>query len=319
MAMDFWREQSRARKQTAIYLGLFILLTLAGATILEFGMRYFAQEDYNPLFPYCGIVFIAFTCLAASVQYVSYMALGGESVAESMGGRPADASHGPKEAQLLNIVEECAIAASLPIPTTYIIDAEAINAFAAGLKQDKASITVTRGALELLSRDEMQAVVAHEFGHISNGDMTIGLRLAAMLMGFYFILYLAMRILQFSGGFGRSNSNSRGQNPVQLAALLLIAVGAFSWFFGSILKAAINRQREYLADASSVQFTRNPAGLASALRKIQDETVKDMPKTGMAYSHLYLDDHSSFSSLFATHPPLEKRIEAILPSKQGKV
>ena len=96
-----------------------------------------------------------------------------------------------------------------------------------------------------------------------------------------------------------------------LAALLFVVAGAFAWFFGSILKAAVSRQREYLADASSVQFTRNPRGLANALRKIQDETVKDMPKTGMAYSHLYLDDHGTFSSLFATHPPLQARIDAV--------
>ena len=127
-----------------------------------------------------------------------------------------------------------------------------------------------------------------------------------MLMGFYFVLYIALRILQFSG-----RGNSKKGNQAALIALVFLAVGAFTWLFGSILKAAVSRQREYLADASSVQFARNPDGLINALKKIGEENIKDMPKTGMAYSHLYLDDRGGISWLFATHPPLEKRIEKL--------
>ena len=143
--------------------------------------------------------------------------------------------------------------------------------------------------------------------------MKIGLRLAAMLMGFYCILYLALRLVEASerGRDSSRRSSDSGRNPVLVAALVFVIAGAVTWLLGSILKAAVSRSREYLADASSVQFTRNPEGLANALRKIQHETVKDMPKKGMAYSHLYLDDHHSLTSLFATHPPLKKRIEAI--------
>ncbi len=306
MAMDFWQAQRHARRQTALYLTLFFLLTIVAAILLEFGLRYYGEGQYNPPLPYFGLTFLAFTLVSASVQYICYMSMGGKYVAESMGARLANASD-PKGAQLLNIVQECAIAAALPIPKVYIIDAEQINAFAAGLDADSAVIAITRGALEKLSRDEIQGVIAHEFGHISNGDMVIGLRLAAMLMGFYFILYMAIRIMQFSGG----NRDSKGQNPVLFAALFFLIAGSFAWLFGSILKAAVSRQREYLADATSVQFTRNPEGLANALRKIEQEQVKDMPKTGMAYSHLYLDDHGTLSSLFATHPPIKKRIQAI--------
>lgn len=308
MAMDFWQAQQHARKQTRVYLALFMLLTVGAGALLEFGIRYYSQGQYDPQWPFMGLTFLALTCVASLVQYSCYMSLGGAFVAESMGARLAN-SHNPKEAQLLNIVEECAIASSLPVPKVYVLDAEQINAFAAGLKADSAAVAVTKGALDKLSRDEMQGVVAHEFGHIANGDMLIGLRLAAMLMGFYFILYFAIRMIQFSG---RSRSSSgKGQNPVLLMALFFLIAGAFAWLFGSLLKAAVSRQREYLADASSVQYTRNPEGLANALRKIQQETVKDMPKTGMAYSHLYLDDHGTFSSLFATHPPLKKRIQVI--------
>jgi heat shock protein HtpX len=312
--MDFWGAQRRARKQTAIYLSLFVFLTLLIALFIEAALRYFTQGDYSPAWPVCGLTFLALTFIAALVHYVCLKACGGEYVAKSMGGRAADAASGLSEAQLLNIVNECAVASCLPVPKTYIIDADQINAFAAGLSSDDVVIAVTRGALQQLSRAEMQGVVAHEFGHIRNADTRIGLRLAAMLMGFYFIFYIALRLFEASARMSRSRSSRESErNPVLWVALVFILAGAIGWLFGSILKAAVSRQREYLADASSVQFTRNPKGLADALRKILHQTTKDMPKAGMAYSHLYLDDHHSFSSLLATHPPLKSRIEAIDP------
>jgi heat shock protein HtpX len=313
MPIDFWEAQRRARRQTSLYLALFVILTVAAAVLLELGMRYFVKDQYNPSWPVLGLIFLGLTFIAAALQYSCFLSMGGKYVAESIGARLADGRSDPKEAQVLNIVSECAIAASLPIPQTYIIEAEQINAFAAGLSSEDAVVAVTSGALKTLSREEMQGVIAHEFGHISNGDMKIGLRLSAMLMGFYFVLYIAVRMLQLSGR-GRGNRRSGdggGRNPIIAAALIMIVAGAITWLLGSILKAAVSRQREYLADASSVQFTRNPEGLVNALRKIKQETVKDMPTTGMAYSHLYLDDHKSLSSIFATHPPLERRIELL--------
>lgn len=216
----------------------------------------------------------------------------------------------PKEQQLLNIVEEMAVAASVPIPPVYLLNANEINAFAAGLAPQDAIIAVTNGSLNLLTRDEMQGVIAHEFGHIHNGDMLISMRIAAMVMGFFFVLYIAIRLLQFSGMRNERDSR-RGSNPIALAALILVIAGAFTWFFGSILKSVVSREREYLADACSVQFTRNPAGIANALRKIAKEQYHDMPKSGIAFSHMYLEDTSFMSALFATHPPIGKRIEAI--------
>jgi heat shock protein HtpX len=314
MAMDFWEAQRRARKQTAIYLALFVLLTLAIALFIEIALRYFSKNQYSPALPVCGFIFLVLTFIAALVQYVCLRANGGEYVAKAMGARLAEADADLGEAQLLNIVKECAIASCLPVPKTYIIDAQQINAFAAGLSTDDVVIGVTRGALQQLSRAELQGVIAHEFGHIRNGDTRIGLRLAAMLMGFYFIFYVALRLFEASGRMSRSRSSRESErNPVLWVALVFVLAGAIGWLFGSILKAAVGRQREYLADASSVQYTRNPKGLADALRKILHEAKKDMPKAGMAYSHLYLDDHHSLSSLFATHPPLKRRIEAIDP------
>ncbi len=312
MAMNFWEAQKRARSKTWIYITLFIILTLIVAALAEVAMHFFVGEDYATSFPYVGLIFIAITFTTASFEYMQFCVHGGSYVAEAVGAYYVDPStKDAHERKLLNIVEEIAIASSLPIPPVYILDTKQINAFAAGISKDNAAITVTSGTLMLLNRDELQGVVAHEFGHIYNEDMKISMRLAAMCMGFFFILYFALRILQFSRFRDREE---KGGNPVMIAALIFLVAGAFTWLFGSILKAAVSREREYLADACAVQFTRNPDGIANALRKIANESeseVNAMPKSGMSYSHLYLDDRGGFSQLFATHPPLKKRIEAI--------
>lgn len=315
MAMNFWEAQAKARLKTKIYLATFVFITLFVATTAELAMRYFAPDVYAPDFPIIGPAFLGITFIVAWYNYSMYSFYGGAYVAESVGARLVDPNTDrPKERQLLNIVEEVALACSQPVPAVYIIPAEQINAFAAGLTPDKAVIAVTEGALEILNRDELQGVIAHEFGHINNGDMRIGLQLAAMIMGFFFVLYLGFRVLQFSGmrRGSRSSSDSKGGgNPVMLAAVILLVAGIFTWIAGSILKCTVSRQREYLADASAVQYTRNPSGIANALRKIAKDTVSDMPKEGMAFSHMYLEEHSLFGSLFSTHPPIEKRIAAI--------
>lgn len=310
--MDFWAAQQRARKKTKLYLAAFILITLGVAFLLEVVMRD-ASPGYAQSFPIAGPLFLIITFCVAGFQYMMYSSQGGSYVAESVGAYRIDPqTANPIERKLLNIVEEIAISSSLPVPPLYIIPSKQINAFAAGLTPNKAAIAITEGALMKLNRDEVQGVIAHEFGHIYNGDMAISLRLAAMVMGFFFVLYFAMRMFQLASLTGRGRDNQRGGAPIFLIALLLMGAGIFTWFAGSVLKAMISREREYLADACSVQFTRNPEGIANALKKIALDQTHDMPKEGMAYSHMYLDDRSAFSSLFATHPPLKKRIEAIL-------
>lgn len=313
MAMNFWEAQKRARSKTWLYISLFIILTLVVAGLAELAMHYFVSEEYySSSFPFIGLIFIAITFTTAAFEYMQFCVHGGSYVAEAVGAYYVEPdTKDSHERRLLNIVEEIAIASSLPIPPVYILDTKQINAFAAGISKDNAAITVTAGTLMLLNRDELQGVVAHEFGHIYNEDMKISMRLAAMCMGFFFILYFALRILQFSGYRDREE---KGGNAVVVAAMIFLVAGAFTWVFGSILKAAVSREREYLADACAVQFTRNPNGIANALRKIAHESeaeTNEMPKSGMAYSHLYLDDRAGFSQLFATHPPLKKRIEAI--------
>jgi len=311
MAMNFWEAQRRARSKTKIYLFLFIAITLTVAFLAELTMRSAAGNAYNQPVPFIALAFITVTFLVAFFNYWMYSKHGGSYVAESMGAtRLSLQKANSQEKQLLNIVEEMALASGQPMPAVYIIDAKQMNAFAAGMTSDNSAIAITRGALNRLSREEIQGVIAHEFGHIYNGDMRISLNLAAMIMGFFFVFYLGLRILQVSG-MRRSSRSQKGGNPVALAALIFLIAGILTWIAGSILKACVSREREYLADACAVQFTRNPNGIAGALKKIAGESVNDMPKEGSAYSHMYFDEHLGFSALFATHPPIEKRIAAI--------
>lgn len=308
--MNFWEAQRKARSRTRLYIALFAILTLIAAGLAEVAVRAMAGPDYQPPAPIVAIAFALITFGVATSQYLMYMRYGGSYVAESVGGKLIDPNTTDfKEKQLLNIVSEVATASALPTPPVYVLDAEQINAFAAGLEKDKAAVAFTRGAINALNRDELQGVVAHEFGHIYNGDMKISLRLAAMVMGFFFVLYIGMRMMQVSAYSG-GNSQRKG-NVLALFALVFFAAGCLTWAFGSILRASVSRQREYLADASAVQFTRNPDGLLGALKKIARQMKNDMPTTGTAYAHLYFDNHIGFSSLFATHPPIKKRIAAL--------
>lgn len=313
MAMDFWEAQKRARSRTTLYLILFVILTILMAAFVEFGMRAMVEDYDRERVPWMGLFFGLLTFLVAGFQYLNFHFGGGGYVAESLGAKRVDPETTDlQKRQLLNIVEEIALAASLPIPAVYILPANQINAFAAGLSPQEAAITVTTGTLNGLTREELQGVVAHEFGHVYNGDMVISLRLAALLMGFFFVLYFGLRLMQFSSYSRNRGNDQRGGNPLVVAAILFMVAGAITWFFGSILKSSVSREREYLADACAVQFTRNPNGIANALRKIAQEQVRDMPSTGASYSHLYFDDRSLFSGLFATHPPLKKRIAALM-------
>lgn len=307
--MNFWEAQKKARSKTKVYVSLFLFLMVVAAAIIEMMLRH-VNPSYHPQFPFWGAVFMAVTTLVALFQYSMYKTQGGAYVAESLGARKVDPDTGDfQEKQLLNIVNEIALASSLPVPAVYLLDTNEINAFAAGTTNKNAAVTITTGALKLLNRDEVQGVIAHEFGHIYNGDMSISLRLAAMIMGFFFMAYIGIRMLQFARFSG--GDEKRG-NPAMLIAIAFLVAGAFTWFFGSILRSSVSRQREYLADACAVQFTRNPDGIANALRKIGKlNNLNQMPQSGNAYAHLYFDNHIGISSLFATHPPLAKRIAAI--------
>lgn len=322
MAMNFWEAQRKAKQRTTYYLIIFFALTFIAAFIAEWAMRTFGGDSYSGEFPYVGLGFLALTFLVAGYNFLQYKQFGGKYVAESVNAKPVNPNTtNPRERQLLNIVEEIAVATSLPIPPVYILEAQEINAFAAGTSPDNAAITVTRGCLNLLNRDELQGVLAHEFGHVYNGDVKIGITVAAMVMGFFIATYIGLKMLQTSYyampyQSTRYSSDDRdgrkGMNPILLIAIILLIVGALTWFFGAILQAMVSRQREYLADACSVQFTRNPSGIANALRKIEKYTTSDMPRSAKPFAHMFFNERESIlARLFATHPPIEKRIAAI--------
>ena len=255
----------------------------------------------------------------ASLGKTVQLSAGGAKVAESLGGRRVlPNTRNRAERRLLNVVEEMAIASRIAIPAVYVLDGEpGINAFAAGYSPSDASVTVTAGALEHFNREELQAVVGHEFSHILNGDMRLNVRLIATIFGIICIAVLGRILARLGWEVARATRprRSKDDNAGVAIGLGLAAIGLAVWlvgsvgvFFGRLLQATISRQREYLADASSVQFTRNPHGMAAALKVIgataQGSSVSN-PKAA-EISHMFFA--SGFSGLFATHPPLEERI-----------
>jgi Zn-dependent protease with chaperone function len=349
--MDFFAAEQRARKRTTRLLVLFgfaVAGTIAaGYVATVFALRASAHSGYgryrgqyqdeaavdgqDPFFRPGLFAAVSFGTLAviggASLYKWSEFSGGGSAVAESVGGRRVDPhTTDPKEHQLLNVVEEMAIASGLPVPAVYIMDDEpAINSFAAGLTTSDAVVTVTRGALEKLSRDELQGVVAHEFSHILNGDMRLNVRISAIIFGIL-VIGLAGRATLWGMRYGRIGS-SRGKGGggvlvVLAIGLALLVVGYIGYFFGRLIQASLSRQREFLADASAVQFTRNPGGVTGALKKIGGYAIGSTLQTHKAaeISHFFFAQEfvSNFGGLWATHPPLPVRISAIDPAFDGK-
>ena len=249
-----------------------------------------------------------------SLYRIASLRGGGAVVAAQMGGTfvPED-TRDPSLRRLRNVVEEIAIASGVPVPKLFVMEQEpGINAFAAGYSPSDAAVAVTRGALDRLNRDELQGVIAHEFAHVLNGDMRLNIRLIGLLFGILMLSLIGQRILIY-GRLGRSRDGA----PVLVAALVAMAVGAIGVFFGRMIKAGVSRQRELLADASAVQFTRQTRGLAGALKKIGglDAGSKLQDKADAEeVSHMLFGQGTAFSGLFATHPPLVERIRRLEPT-----
>ena len=312
--MDFFERQDEARRHTkllvfyfaAAVLSLVIVINVAVSLIL--GMLVVGPKA--ELLLWITLATLA-VILAGSAFKTLQLASGGSVVAELLGGRLVDSNTSDTdERKLLNVVEEMSIASGVPVPQVYVMDDEAgINAFAAGHSTSDAAISVTRGCMKLLSRDELQGVIAHEFSHILNGDMRLNLRLMGLVFG---ILCLTV--------IGRVLIRTRGRkNPLPLVGLALIVVGWAGVFFGRLIQSAVSRQRELLADAAAVQFTRNPAGLAGALKKIGGFAYGSRIESPHAEeaSHLFFANGLR-NSFFSTHPPLTERIRALDPSFDGK-
>ena len=220
----------------------------------------------------------------------------------------------PQEKELLNVVAEMAIASGSAVPQVYLLPDLSINAFAAGLDPNDAVIGVTRGCIDQLTREELQGVIGHEFSHIVNGDMRLNIRLIGFVHGLLFMHIMGREIL-FRGPRMISR-DKKGMAPIAATAAAMLVVGAIGWVFGQLIKSAVSRQREFLADAAAVQFTRDPDGLANALRRIATGSAHSpiaAPQAASA-SHLFFNEISAFSSYmtpFATHPPLAERIRRL--------
>ncbi|MEE2947853.1 MAG: M48 family metallopeptidase [Verrucomicrobiota bacterium] len=266
-------------------------------------------------------------CLAGLFRK-SQLSGGGSSIASMMGGRLVNtASTEPDEQKLMNVVEEMAIASSVPMPEVYVIEGEqGINAFAAGYTLDDAVIGVTDGCMRRLQRDELQGVIAHEFSHILNQDMRLNFRLVAVVFGLLVLAQLGrlmMRIGFNSSGRGSRSSRNEGGGAaiIGIAGLGIMVSGGLGILMGNLIKSAVSRQREYLADSAAVQFTRNPEGLSSALKKIGALSYGSRllsPHAAEA-SHMFFGNgmRESWFSLTATHPPLLERIQLLEPSFGG--
>ena len=334
--MDFFTQQDKTRRKTKLlvfYFAVAVAALIAAVYFVSLVIFSGAQAHYhrygeqpqlalwNPQL-FLGVAggVLAVILIGSSYKTMA-LASGGSAVSEMMGGRLVNPnSNDPDERKLLNVVEEMAIASGVPVPQVYVMDEEdGINAFAAGHKPGDATITVTRGCMKILSRDELQGVIGHEFSHILNGDMRLNLRLMGIIFGILCLAIIGRVLLQTARGGGRG----RGQNPLPLLGLLLLVIGYIGVFFGRLIQAAVSRQREFLADASSVQFTRNPGGITGALKKIGG-----LGETGSRLSHAHAEELSHmffgngvsepFIGLLETHPPLAERIRVFDPNFDGK-
>jgi Zn-dependent protease with chaperone function len=334
--MDFFAQQEKTRKKTK-WLVIYFILAVAAmiaaiyvASLLIFSGVQAHQHSYDEtqaqfnlwnaqLFLGVALGTIAIILIGSSYKTMA-LAAGGSAVSEMMGGRLVSSNTtDPDERKLLNVVEEMAIASGVPVPQVYVMDAEnGINAFAAGHKTGDATVTVTRGCMKILSRDELQGVIGHEFSHILNGDMRLNLRLMGIIFGILCLAIIGRILLQTARGGGRS----RGQNPLPILGIALLLIGYIGVFFGRLIQAAVSRQREFLADASSVQFTRNPNGITGALKKIGG-LGENGSRLGAAHaeevSHMFFGNGVSepFIGLLETHPPLTDRIRAFDPNFDG--
>jgi Zn-dependent protease with chaperone function len=329
--MDFFAAQDEARRRTRRLIWLFVAAVAAMiAAIYVALMAIFAGGDYGwwngQVFAWVAGSVIAVVGLSSLGKIVGLRA-GGCAVAESLGGRRLDARTADlQERRLLNIVEEMAIASGVPVPAVYILPEEnTINAFAAGFTPDDAALGFTAGALRDLNRDELQGVVAHEFSHVLNGDMRLNIHLIGVLFGILVLSILGQGLLRasFAGETGpRRRDGKEGASIALMFAavgLVLILAGSVGVFFGRLIQSAVSRQREFLADAAAVQFTRNPDGLAGALQKIGAAGSRVHHPHSQDVAHLFFANglRLSFGGWFATHPPLEERIKALDPSWDG--
>lgn len=332
--MDFFESQERARRKSTVLVVFFVLATI-GIVFTVYALIYLliltdapnaaqAWREFKSmadLLAMLGAVILAIIGFGTIFKMVQ-LRRGGAAVAELLGGRlvmPDSAN--PDERKVLNVVEEMAIASGLPVPPVYMLDQEGgINAFAAGQNPGDAVVGLTSGAARLLTRSELQAVIGHEFSHILNGDMRMNIKLMSVIHGLI-ILGLAGRVILRMTVYGGRSRDRRGAALPLVLGVGFILVGSLGMFFGSMIKAAVSRQREYLADASAVQFTRDSRAMAGVLKKIgaisQGSRLEHANAAQASHMFFAQGVNVLMTSLFATHPPLEERIRRVEPGWDG--
>lgn len=340
--MDFFEAQDDARGRTKTLVILFLLAVICivsavyaaiSAGIIGFHASqsdvYRSAPFWDPLrFVVVGVGTVVIIIAGSSVRAMQF-GQGGGAVARALGGRRVDpTTRNPDERLLMNVIEEMSIASCTALPEVYILDEEeGINAFAAGFSPNEAAVAVTRGCLDHMSRDELQGIIAHEFSHILKGDMRLNIRLAGILYGILVIAIVGRIVFEMTarGSRHRSSSDSKGGGAVViviLVGLAIMVIGYVGEFFGRLIQSAVSRQREFLADAAAVQFTRNPGGIGDALKKIGGFAKHSKLTSGQAsgIAHFFFANalKSDVVSIMATHPPLEVRIRAIDPNFDGK-
>ena len=318
--MDFFGHQDAARRATGRLVALFVLAVLAivACTYAAAQALLFVGNGHAHFQPGLLLVvaLVTFAIIGLAMTWkTSELRSGGGKVASLLGGTevPLDPSDA-KERMLRNIVEEMSIAAGVPVPEIWVLEDEAgVNAFAAGWSPADAAVAVTRGCLEALDRDELQGVIAHEFSHVFHGDMRLNIRLMGVLFGIVCLATIG-RILVRSVGSSRGNKKG-GPAGIIAFGVCLVIIGWVGVFFARLIQAAVSRQREFLADASAVQYTRNPRGIGMALAKIGGLTARlETPHAEEASHMLFADGVARLlGSAFATHPPVATRVERILP------
>jgi Zn-dependent protease with chaperone function len=344
--VDFFSHQEEARRRSRSLLWRFVLANLLLAAILTVlfcfvGVQFsahrssFAQknswsgEEFLPFALILDLFVLLTVSGAAGMKFFSLSSSSG-AVAESLGGRKVSLeTTDPLERRYVNVVSEMAIAANTPVPEVYVLDdQQGINAFASGSSPERSAVAVTRGALERLTREELQGVVAHEFSHILHGDVRLNIRLAAYIYGLVVLTAIGRFLLELIGESSRhrSRSSDKERNGIALVAgalaLFFLMFGLLGRLVSTLMKAAVSREREFLADATAVQLTRNPDGLAGALKKIGGLVDGSLiqGRNAEALSHFFLANsnrRSFLQNLYSTHPPLLERIKRLDPAFQG--
>ncbi|HTN53428.1 MAG TPA: M48 family metallopeptidase [Anaeromyxobacter sp.] len=332
--LDFLAAQANARRRTAwlvisftlavaaviaiVYAALVAVAGVAAPGVMVAGVALGEPVSLGrpDLLAAAAVGVLAVTGVGTAFHAVRLSAGGGEAVAAMLGGVPVDrGAQDPALRRLVNVAEEMAIAAGLPVPRLYVLEGEpAINAFAAGYTPGHAVVAVTRGALDRLTRDELQGVVAHELSHVLNADTRIDLQLLAAVGGLSFLALIGRLVLE-NTRWSRSRSRDDAGGAIAIVGLALLVAGALGAFCGKLVRFAVARQREWLADASAVQFTRNPDGLAGALRRIAAEGSEVLSPHAPEAAHLFFASAATgfLTGLFSTHPPIEERIRRIAP------